>query len=178
MHIILAALSAVAGVIWALYRLQNSGVDLNAFNPFHWARRRRWEKKLGVKPLHRLDKPMEAAAALVLAVLRSEGEISREQKAEAIELFKTEFKLDHPTSVELFSSSSFLLHDTVDIVSEIKHILAPTKALFTPEQSQSSVELIRRASLFDGSISPIQESIINAVSRELSDPAEPQGKWS
>ena len=46
MHILIAAITAIGGLIWALYRLQNSGFDLNAFNPFYWARRREWEKKL------------------------------------------------------------------------------------------------------------------------------------
>ena len=80
MHIIIAILTAVVGVIWALYRLQNSGVDLNSFNPFYWLRRRAWEAKLGTKPLHRLEKPLEVAAVLVVAALKTEGEISREQK--------------------------------------------------------------------------------------------------
>ena len=33
-------ITALAGLIWALHSLQNAGVNLNAFNPFYWARRR------------------------------------------------------------------------------------------------------------------------------------------
>lgn len=52
MHILIAFLTTVAGLIWALYRLQNSGVNLNAFNPFYWMHRRKWQKKYGTKAIH------------------------------------------------------------------------------------------------------------------------------
>ena len=65
MHILIGILTAIAGLVWALYRLQNSGVNLNSFNPFFWFRRRKWEKNLHGKQLHRLDKPIDVAAALV-----------------------------------------------------------------------------------------------------------------
>lgn len=178
MHIIIAALSAIAGLLWVLYRLHNSGVNLNAFNPFHWMRRREWEKKLSVKPLHRLDMPMEAAAVLVVATVRSEGEVSREQKQETIKLFEAEFHLDNLAATELFSESAFLLKDAADIVAEVKHILAPSKEKFTHEQSQSTVNLLRRVSLLDGVISTVQQQLLDAVSSELIAPSENNSKWS
>lgn len=178
MHIIIGVLTAIGGVIWALYRLQNSGVDLNSFNPFHWMRRRKWEKKIGVKPLHSIDKPMEAAAVLIVAALKTEGEVSREQKLETIDIFKKEFNLDNSTATELFSSSSFLLQDVADLISEVRHILAPTKELFSPEQSSSTIDLIKRASLLDGSISDIQYKLIGAVTNALLVSGTREDKWS
>ena len=37
-HILVEFLIAIAGVIWAWYRLHNSGVNLNSFNSSYWAR--------------------------------------------------------------------------------------------------------------------------------------------
>ena len=168
MHIIIAVLTAIAGVIWALYRLQNSGVDLNAFNPFYWLRRRAWETKPGIKPLHRLEKPLEAAAVLVVAALNTEGEVSREQKAEVIASFESEFNLSSNEAADLFSSSSFLLRGTLDFTAEVKHILAPTLERFTDEQIESVVSLVKRASLLDGVISSAQHELMSAITNEFS----------
>ncbi|MEX2962926.1 hypothetical protein [Microbulbifer sp. TYP-18] len=70
MHILIGIITAIAGLVWALNSLQNSGVNLNAFNPFMWLRRRKWEKSLGTKPMHALTDSMEVAALLVVAVAR------------------------------------------------------------------------------------------------------------
>jgi len=41
-HIIIGVITAIATLVFALNRLQDSGVNLNSFNPFFWARRRAW----------------------------------------------------------------------------------------------------------------------------------------
>lgn len=93
MHIIIGVLTAIAGLVWALHSLQNSGVDLNSFNPFTWARRRKWEKLYGAKPLYNLVKPMEAAASLIVGTLAQEGIISSDQKMQVISLFNSLLKI-------------------------------------------------------------------------------------
>jgi hypothetical protein len=114
----------------------------------------------------------------VVATVKSEGEVSREQKQETIKLFESEFHLDNLAATELFSASAFLLNDAVDIVAEVKHILAPCREEFTQEQSQSTVDLLRRVSLLDGVISTVQQQLLDAVSNELIEPIENNGKWS
>ena len=167
MHIIIGLITAIGGVVWALYRLQNSGVDLNAFNPFHWARRRQWEKKLGTKVIHQLENPMEAAGLLMVAIAKMEGEISREQKAEIIGLFESEFHLSNTRAVELFSSVSYILQEAVNIVAEVKNILAPCKAAFKSEQVESLVDMLNKIALLEGSVSEEQGLLIAAVKKEL-----------
>lgn len=41
MHIIIGVITAIAGLLWALNRLNESGFNLNSLNPFLWARRRK-----------------------------------------------------------------------------------------------------------------------------------------
>lgn len=86
MHIIIATISAIAGLLWALNHLQNSGVALNSFNPFLWARRRKWAKQLGAKPMYGLTDSMEAAALLVVAVAKEHGDITRDTKSESFQI--------------------------------------------------------------------------------------------
>ena len=64
MHIIIGLITAIAGFIWALHSLQNAGFDLNALNPFTWARRRKWEMQLGTKPMHALTDSIRSGGSV------------------------------------------------------------------------------------------------------------------
>jgi uncharacterized tellurite resistance protein B-like protein len=177
-HIIIAFLTALGAIIWALYRLQDAGVKLNAFNPFYWLRRRRWQNQVNTKPLHRLDKPLDAAAVLVTAAVKTEGEISREQKQEVIGLFEHEFNLEHNAAAELFAASAHLLHDANDIVAEVRPILATSKEHFNSEQVSSLLVLIKQACCLDGALSRVQSELIEAVRWEFTQAAPDNGKWT
>lgn len=178
MHILIGILTAAVGLIWALYRLQNSGVDLNSFNPFYWLRRRKWENNLHGKQLHRLERPIDVAAVLVVGMIKLEGEISREQKADTIQLFEKEFKLANAQAVQLFSASAFLLQDTVNLIDEVKYIVAPTKEKFTEEQTASLIGILNSAAQLDGKISEPQADLLDAVRKELVSDHIQSGKWS
>jgi len=178
MHIIIALITAAAGLIWALVKLQNSGLNLNALNPFFWWRRNQWQRKVGTQPLHQIQKPMEAVAVLLVASVKTEGEVSREQKKEIIQLFSSEFKLSNQEAVDLFSASSFMLQAVNDIVGEVKNILAPCKIKFSKNQAESAIELLTKVSLLDGEISTIQQEMIDATQKELVIEAKSNDTWA
>ena len=70
MHILIAFLTALASVLYAMDRL---GVDIGWLNPWAWRRRRRWMKQLHTNPAFNLDSPLEAMALLLLATAKIEG---------------------------------------------------------------------------------------------------------
>ena len=81
MHIILALLGTIVTILILLNRLNESGIDLGWLNPFSWARRRKFRNEHDLNPVFKLDSPMEAAAILMLASAKIDGDITREQKA-------------------------------------------------------------------------------------------------
>lgn len=170
MHILIGLVTAIGGLIWAIYRLQQSGVNLNDFNPFYWMRRREWAQRVGAKPLHSLDRPMQAAACLIIGVARMEGEISREQKLEILRLFEQEFKLSSMQAQELFASSSFLLKDVMNLRADVKDILAPSIELFTAETRASLLGMLNKVATMDSSMSDDQQALIDAVEQALRGP--------
>ncbi|OMH31665.1 TerB family tellurite resistance protein [Motiliproteus sp. MSK22-1] len=167
MHILIGLITAIGGLIWAFHSLQRSGVDLNSFNPFFWIRRRRWEKQLGTKAAHNLERPVEAAALLLIGVAKIEGEITREQKREVISIFENEFNMDKENAAELFSASSYLLQDVTDIQVEVKAILAPCKDRFQNEQSTSFISMLKQVASIDGAPNEQQNMLVNTVKQEL-----------
>lgn len=176
MHIIIAVLTAAGGVLWGLYRLQNSGVNLNDFNPFYWFRRRRWQQLARVKPLHALSSPMEAAACLVVGTAKLEGEISREQKQAIIDLFAGEFCITMQQAQDLFAGSAFLLKDTLDISSETKDLLAPCQEKFTEATSASLLMMLEKVSQLDHQTTADQAKLIEQVRQRLM-PDKPATVW-
>ena len=175
MHILIGLITAVAGLIWALYSLQRAGVNLNAFNPFFWYRRTHWSKKYGQDPLYGLDRPIDAAVVVLLGMAKLEGEISREQKQELLHIFETEFKLGNSQATELFASTSFLLQRENNFLANIHKILAPSKSQFTAEQTESLTELMSRVGKVDSELSVSQRQLIDLVGQALT-PPEPR-KW-
>lgn len=177
MHIIIAVITAIASLLWALNRLQNAGVDLNAFNPFTWIRRLKWERKLGVKPLHALQDSMEAAALLVVSVAMVDGEITRDTKMEILKTFEEEFGISRKRSLELFSSSTYMLRDVLDMPSEVRHVLAPSKADYQPGHIDKLLNMMQKVAEFEGAVSEVQRGIIDAVKREFDVDKEQPASW-
>ncbi|ARN72652.1 hypothetical protein [Oceanicoccus sagamiensis] len=177
MHIIIGLITAVAGLIWALHSLQNAGVDLNAFNPFTWVRRRKWEKQLGVKPMHGLTETMEAAALLVVGVVNVEGDITRDTKMDILKLFENEFGIKRNRSLELFSSSTHFLKDVINLDAEVKHVLAPSKSGFQESHVTKLVGMMQHVAGLEGEPSEQQKAIVQAVQSEFNIHVEKSTNW-
>ena len=177
MHIVIGLITAIAGFIWALYSLQKAGFDLNALNPFAWARRRKWQKQLGVKPIHALHDSMEAAALLVISIAKAEGEITRETKMEILELFENEFGISRSKAISLFSASTFMLKDTINIDAEVAQILSPSKSDFDESHALKLVEMMTLVATKENEATTNQQSIISAVVKEFKLNEEKAAKW-
>lgn len=177
MHIIIGLITAVAGLAWALNSLQNSGVDLNAFNPFTWARRKRWQKLYGVKPHHNLETPLEAATVVIAGVVKEIGEITSDQKEKIIDIFVKELRLSESAAKEAFSAAMFMIRDQLSFHQEVRHVFLPSIGEFTQEQAESLLDILRRVALIDGKINDNQKLIIQAAEHELEPKLNGRGKW-
>ncbi len=176
MHILIGIITAIAGLIWALHSLQNAGVNLNAFNPFTWARRRKWEKQLGTKPMHALTQSIDAAALLVVAVAKEHGEITRETKLEILSMFENEFGVNKKKSIEMYSSSLYLLQGTLNMAEEVRHVLKPSKEQFTETQVNKLLGMLN-ATMKIEDVTSGQQSIIDAVANEFKTAKESPKNW-
>lgn len=178
MHIVVGMIAALASLCWALYALQRSGLDLNELNPFLWARRRKWRKLYGTRPVFSLTKPLEVAAVMIVGILKEEGEISREQKSEVLRIFEQEFHMDSGKAVETYKSSLFLLKDELNIEQIAQGIIAPVKSSFTPEQAESLIGLLARVAAIEGPATPSQARIIEIVENAFGLESGKAGVWN
>jgi uncharacterized tellurite resistance protein B-like protein len=178
MHVIIGALTAVAGLIWALVALQRAGVNLGSLNPFLWYRRAQWRKKYGEKPLYVLDQPMDVAAVLLLGVAKCEGEISAEQKRKIRLIFEQEFRLNSDAASDLLLASSHLIRNEIYLSDNLSKILEKSSAKFTQEQVTSLLSLMQRVANSEGPPNTEQQRLIAATSEYFSAQREKTGTWN
>lgn len=104
MYIVIAAITASAGLIWALSVLQRSGFDLNSLNPFLAYRRWQWRGIYGGKPIYKLDRPMDVAAAANW--LSGQLAIWQEVEHKGRSICRSIYRCPVPCSGQLASSST------------------------------------------------------------------------
>lgn len=172
MHIFLAFITALTGLLYALDRV---GIDLGGLNPFYWYRRSKWRKQYLAKPAHQLQRPIEAASVLLVAMVTAEGLVSREQKHALLDIFAREFEKSASEAADMFGGSQFLLRDITDIVAEASMILAPCKDGFTEHQKNTLIKLLRQVSSLEGEPTPRQLQLIEEVEKVFARPRP--GQW-
>ncbi|TGD76121.1 TerB family tellurite resistance protein [Mangrovimicrobium sediminis] len=172
MHVLIGLLTAIASLLYALDRL---GVDIGWLNPWAWARRRRWRKQLSVNPAFNLNTPMEAVALLLVATARIDGDLSAEEKAELKRLFEDSFKLNSRDVSSLMSSSTFLLGSGDEVFQRPEEVLARSLDRFSPEQKDSSLEMLNTISGVGGTPSQAQQDFIARIRGSLFTEVAAQG---
>lgn len=167
MHIVIAVITAIAGLLWALHSLQQSGFDLNSLNPFYWWRRRAWEKKQ-VDPLYAIDSPRELAAVLAFATVRLGGDPTEEQKRFLLQAYENELQFARTDCVEMYSVASYLVSTDPNFMHKAGKLVAPCRSSLTDEQRTSILKLATDAASSSSELTNAQTTFIDEVAKALS----------
>ena len=178
MHVILGLLGAIVAILVLLNRLTDGGIDIGWLNPFAWRRRRAWRKRYQANPVYTLDKPMEVTALLSVAVAKSDGDMSAEQKEGLRQLLANEFSVDDRKASALINSSAFLLRDGEEVRSNLQKVLEPSLDAFTPEQTVAAQNLLERVATLDGEMTPLQRELLDQVSTIWQPKQGPTSTWN
>ena len=165
MHVIIAAITALAGLLWAINSLQRSGFSLSSINPFLAYRRWKWSRTYGSKPIYKLERPMDVAAVLLLGIAKADGEITSDQKKTLQGMFQSEFEISRDEAADLLLASSHLIRDEIYIVDHLDKILDRSAERFEPEAVASLLAMMRRLAAMDGAINGEQGKLIEATER-------------
>lgn len=177
MHIILAFLGTIVTVLVLLSRLANAGIDLGGLNPFLWNRRRKWRKKHDGNPIFRVEEPLDATAILMVAIAKSDGDMTREDKSLLLNLFESKFNLSKKEAAGLLISSGYLLADGAELKRSIAKFLAPSKPAFTDSQAESAFTLITEVATSSGTMHPNTKAMLEAIEQELMPEQSPEKTW-
>jgi uncharacterized tellurite resistance protein B-like protein len=177
MHIVIAAITAIAGLFWALHALQRSGFHFSSLNPFLAYRRWQWSRTYGARPIYKLERPMDVAAVLLLGVAKADGAITSDQKRELLAMFQSEFTISRDEASDLLLASSHLIRDEIYLVDHLDKVLARSAARFEPDAVASLLAMMRKIAALDGSINGEQQKLIEATERYFAGLARPATKW-
>jgi uncharacterized tellurite resistance protein B-like protein len=178
MHIVIAVITAVAGLLWALNALQRSGFQFSSLNPFLAWRRFQWNRNYGARPIYKLERPIDVAAVLLLGVAKADGTITSDQKRELLAMFQNEFSISRDEASDLLLASSHLIRDEIYLVDHLDKILARSADRFEPDAVSSLLAMMRKVAALDGSINMEQQKLIDATERFFAARHQPQGKWA
>ena len=165
MHIILALAGAIITILILLRKLGEAGITLDSINPFAWYRRHQWRKKYHSKPLFNIEDPLKAAALMIVAVAKADGDISLEEKKHILGLFEREFGFSADEAAGLFTSSVFFLKDEVDISSYVARILEPSAAHFSDHQIGFTVDCMQQVAALVSDQSAAKNQLIALFSQ-------------
>lgn len=141
---VFAILGAIVSILILLNRLANAGVDLGGLNPFLWHRRKKWKDKLEGNPIYQMDSSMDVVALYMLAVVKADGDITKEDKDHILGLFESEFNLSNKEASSLLISSSLLLGNGEEAQDNVNKVFERSLPNFTESQIKSSQALIRK----------------------------------
>ena len=178
MHVLIAAITAVAGLLWALNSLQRSGFNPSSLNPFLAYRRWQWNRTHGMKPIYRLERPMDVAAVLLLGVAKADGAITSDQKKELLALFQAEFEISRDEASDLLLASSHLIRDEIYLVDHLDKILKPSAARFEGDAVASLLRMMRKVAVLDGSVNSEQQKLIDETEAFFAAKAPRAQKWT
>jgi uncharacterized tellurite resistance protein B-like protein len=163
MHIILGILGTVVTILVLLSRLKEGGIDIGWLNPFTWARRRKFRKEYQTHPAYTLESPMDVAALFLVAVAKSDGDMTKGQKEKILSLFSSELNLSDAKARELLGSSVHIFGRGDDVLGNPSRVLSRTMDSFSEEQVASVLSMLNEVATAEGEATQTQQKLIKKV---------------
>lgn len=167
MHILLGALGTIITILILLNRLADAGIDLGGLNPYLWNRRRKWRKTYDGNPVFKIKNPMDVTAILMVAVVKADGDMTKDDKSLLLNLFENEFKLTKKDAAGLLISSTHLVGDGTEVRENLKKILSFSKASFTESQTDSAATLMTKVAGNPDTQHPNTRELLQRIRKEL-----------
>lgn len=121
------------------------GIDLDGLNSCLWHRRRKWRKMCEGNPLFNIARPMDATAILMVVAVKADGDMTKEDECNLLNMLETDFKLSQKDAAALLISSVYLLGDGTELQRKVPKFLEASKDSFSEEQAQAAISLVSRA---------------------------------
>ncbi len=163
MHIILGTLGLIVTILVLANRLSEAGIDIGWLDPFKWNRRRKWRQAYHADPLFDIDDPMKSTAGLMYTMAKCSGDISREEKACILSIFKEDFKLSERESTDLLSTCSYYIKDEDYLKKNLRNYIRPSLENFAEKQMQSAVSLIEKVAFCEGRPNEKQSEFLREI---------------
>lgn len=170
MHIIAIIVSIFGGLIYFIIRagrVAQAGRELGelAGDALGAARRAKFRRSATQSPLEHLSDPREAAVALMVAVARTEGDLTVAQ-SQTIERMATD-RLGFDDSSEILAHARWLTHDLVDPGHVVHRVMPLLVQKCDDEQRADIVSMLTEVASVGGDPAPIQMQVIQKLAHDF-----------
>lgn len=162
MHLIIGAIVALGGLVWAINHLMNGAADARSA-----ARRLQWHTKHSKDPFAAIDDPRISAAILFGQLRRYAGDISTEDRQRLTGMVETEFRTPHGEAVEIVAQGLYALGQKTDAANDLGKLLAPIRQSCTQDEQHDLLRLMALVAAWDGAPNEAQVSLVDRTRHRL-----------
>ncbi|MFP4002964.1 MAG: TerB family tellurite resistance protein [Alphaproteobacteria bacterium] len=179
MHILIAILGAAAAALFFIYRIYlavQAGREVadRIGDPRRFARRFRWARKVRGNPLETLEDPREAATVLMLAVARTEGELTDAARDTIRAQMRRYFGMSGEAAEAMLRQLAWMTREMTDITPRMRHLAALLRRHCTAAEREDVAAMLDEVAQASGGPTPMRRQIIQRyrqILREQEDPA-------
>ncbi|MEM9232751.1 MAG: TerB family tellurite resistance protein [Pseudomonadota bacterium] len=164
MHILIAAIAAIGGLIWAINHLMNGAAEAKST-----VRRLRWQGRQGKDVFSELDDPRVAAVVLLGQLRRYDGDISQADRVRFTELVEKEFRTPKAEAEEIVSYGLYALGQKTDAANDLAKLLGPIREHCEPSERADLLRLMTEVCKWDGIANDMQIDLVDRTRQRLMD---------
>ncbi|MEM9705966.1 MAG: TerB family tellurite resistance protein [Pseudomonadota bacterium] len=169
MHIIIALVTAIAGLLWAISRFSDaaqSGRDAIGDVRGLW-RSGQWSRKVSQRLIENLEDPREAAAILMYQTAEYDGAVTERQIVRITGLMAKAFETDKETTDALYAFARMAVGQVTDAGGALRKLLEPIKDACSEEEKRDLIGILKEIAEVEGPANDHQKRFLADVERRL-----------
>ena len=172
MHILLALLSAAGAIAFFIIRANyaaQAARDLGdaASEVKGFVRRSRWKRRTNVDQVRAIEDPRLAAAAMMCALAKSDGDLSEAEVAAILDQLRETLALNDTEAQEMLAEARWLTNDMKELSALLRRASRPIKDHCTAEERAELLAMLATVAESDGPTDPLQQDAIDRLRQEL-----------
>ncbi|MFD2207729.1 hypothetical protein [Kiloniella antarctica] len=173
MHILLGILAVLGGIaifIWRVRATVNTAKDLvEAADDIHAAARRfGHNRKTKINPLETIEDSRVAAAAIMAAFARMDGDYTREQLVSIKDECLQVFGASETEAVEIAGQSRWIMEQSANLDEAIRKLSRVLRRGLSAEEKKQFLSMVTRVASIEGDgMSEIQQQSLSQLSRQI-----------
>lgn len=170
MHIVaglVAVISAIAFFIIRAGMVASAGRELGdvATTALGAARRARFRRKATRSPLTQLEDPREGVVALMVAIAKTEGDITEKQMAIMSKIVTERLEFEDPH--EIIAHARWLTTDVTEPGLVVQRVSKYLVSACTPEQKSDIMEILNEVANITAAATPLQIQAIQKLGHKF-----------
>ena len=172
MHIVailLSVLGALGFIFWRMHSASQAARDIldTADEARGFWRRLQWGRKVNVNPLDAIEDPREAAAAMMVVLAQSDGEMTERERTTILGLLVETFQASGAQAEEFLAHARWLARDSRDVDNCFRRVQPLLRKKLQPGERRDLVAMLKKVAEADGKSGDIEVESIRRLERAL-----------